>query len=119
MKSCTNAKPFKPRKPLKEKINQKIDENLKSSKTSTPNFLHTKGKTQQTSEDYENNYRETQLKTNENFEKNNENLEERVECNICQRKFVGDRIEKHEAACKKANKKRPVFKTNIKNVSKF
>lgn len=41
----------------------------------------------------------------------------RVECNLCKRKFDQERIEKHEKACKNANKKRPIFNSSIKRVS--
>mmetsp|Transcript_1353 Transcript_1353/g.1229 ORF Transcript_1353/g.1229 Transcript_1353/m.1229 type:complete len:107 (+) Transcript_1353:579-899(+) len=33
----------------------------------------------------------------------------RVQCGLCERYFFEDRIKKHEKACKKNKKKRPVF----------
>ena len=40
------------------------------------------------------------------MEENDDDDTERVECRICGRKFASDRIDKHEAACEKAHKKK-------------
>lgn len=41
-----------------------------------------------------------------------------VECSICGRKFAADRIDKHEAICRKsANKKKKVFDTTAKRIA--
>lgn len=58
---------------------------------------------------------ETEEITN-NKEKQEKNEGFRLECSICKRKFNEERIEIHEKACGKAQKKRPLYNSSLKRV---
>lgn len=89
---------------MKERNSQKNEENLTASKIISPNFGKNKTKIA------------TAVQNDEDIKNEETGNDERVACSVCQRKFMHERIEKHEEACKKSHKKRPVFETRPKKV---